>query len=464
MNKFILHAAIQQGAVLNPVIPFTEQYQALYDSLTQAPSAYIAGVQNTFVKTLVDNSVYEKLVCLMPLSGGMPLAADALKWWNNPLRAGTLVQTPSYILGQGFKGNKTDAAIDTTFNPTADGGALFTQNNASVGFHFYNSRLTKDDTQSNGYYDSSNTRGIYLVPRGALYTISAFNSIERASIIQNTNRLFTLNRTGSASWDIYSDKTDIGDGTRASEPLINATLKLLAKDTDGTLGSFSDDTVGLFFAGNTLTADDVGIIVDAYYQMIVNVFNAPVFTDDCNDNSIDTLKWTITNTDETVATFEETDTLKMNSLKGVGTSVYNHMIEANNARPFGVWRFSVSDAGLAGESEILREVGLINSTANRIRLYSASGVMSLQIHAENSLVYTISSIVTNFAQIKIVITHDSQIKIYKWISDAWVQQGETKTYNLGDLRFYMGTWGRGYALTQLSDIDITTYDYNTLRP
>ena len=83
---------------------WTPQYMAVYNALTgEKPSTAVALAQNTFVDYLLGNNplsrdVWSKFDAIIPYGAGMPTAADALLWWNDPTKTAVLSATPPTML------------------------------------------------------------------------------------------------------------------------------------------------------------------------------------------------------------------------------------------------------------------------------------------------------------------------------------------------------------------------------
>ena len=111
---------------------FTAEYTAILARATALsyalPSAGVQTLQNTLVKDLVDGGVWAKLDHLKIYAGSN--ADFSLINWITPANfLSTKVNSPTYGYAYGFKGNATNAHLQTGFIPS--GSLNYKQNDAS---------------------------------------------------------------------------------------------------------------------------------------------------------------------------------------------------------------------------------------------------------------------------------------------------------------------------------------------
>jgi len=467
-HKYEIHAwqEIQTGSLLNV---FTDEYKAIYDAVSVKPSKDIALAQNDFVKSLVDSGVWAKFACIISYGWGMPSASDALFWANNISRKATLTTTePTYDPLLGFTGNGSSSYIDTTFNPSTDGGALYTQNDCSAGFLFTNSRVTNGN---GGSGISVGSNGICIYPQYDGITCYMRIQSNYSAILKNlgTNRLFTLVRKSSTLINLYQDRTILGsDISKASGVLQNLTMHNL--HVNGDASSFQNDTIGLYFAGSQLTQADINAICDAWDALQFSINKTILMDDACDGSVIDANKWTITNSEELNPQFTQYNELIMSS-DGIVTSnieYYKNMVSSKYAQHFGVWKFSalsILRVGLTGYAQIgIRDkllsdgymIGFSNDAPKNITYQIKNGA--------SASAYSFANAFENCAEIKIVITATHKVSVYKWVNSLWVQIGISQNTQLGNMYLYMATRGVTPMKTSIRDVKITKFDYSTLNP
>lgn len=470
MFKRSLGLGVNQRVQLGSNLNLSVEYKAVYDAVSVKPSNQIALAQNAFVKALVDGGQWAKFACIIPYAWGMPTASDSLFWANNIARKATLSATaPTYDPLLGWTGNGTSSYIDTTFNPSLDGDSKYTQNDASAGWLFTNSRTT---ISNGGSGISVGTNGVCIYPQLSASQAYAriqsdYNALTKTA---GTNRLFTLVRKSSTLINLWQDRTVLGsDITKASGVLQNLTMQCL--HVNGDAASFQNDTIGLFFAGAQLTQTDINTICDAWDILQLSINKGTVLmSDSCDGTVIDLTKWDIANSSTNVATFEQNNELIMNSfITGVAGNYFPNMIASDISTLWGVWKFSIACIANSGSNPYVR-FGLTPSKSADVSLIGFVNNLPERVDYElrqvaATLLYGVTTAFESFAEIKIVVTSTHNIKAYLWTNDAWVQIGIDKTIQAPGLFLFMAT--RGYVSgvkTSMRDVFITKYDYSTLNP
>ena len=259
------------------------EYTALLAALTgTTPAIAIRKAHNEFIKYITGNNsdsrnTYVKLCCLMMPNAGMPTASDSLIWWNNPARTGVLSGTPPvYKIGQGWMGNGATSYVDTDWNPSEDGGGLFTQNAAGGGMLFSNHRHTISVANNNGVSDGSNN-GLVFAPKYTGTNANYFRigaTLLTISGIYQADYLWTLVQESATQATVYNDNNSSGLLSSTSLALLDGNIYLGAVNKLGTgAASFNKDTIGCFFTGSKLDAIDVKVIraaLDALIAVLVN--------------------------------------------------------------------------------------------------------------------------------------------------------------------------------------------------
>jgi hypothetical protein len=471
----------QTKAVTNNVAAEAE-YTTLLGALTgAAPSLTIKRAQNAFIKYLKGNNsdarnTWAKLACIIPYGAGMPTAADALFWWNNVARSAVLsAHAPDYTAGEGFSGDVANAAyIDTTFNPSVDGGLLYTQNDASIYKYFYNRRITTSTATAG--ITTINSKGGIAPFYSANTGYFSINGGWKTFVSTNTDSAYCAVRKNATQIRLYVNNTEGSLVVDNSVALPNCNSYDLAANTGANVPdapSFMPDTIGLTIYASGFDATDVKVINDALDLLLDNIQTKTVLMyDACDGATIDATKWEITNTDTTVATFEQNNALIMNSLTTNNANHYNNMIQSIYNQKWGVWKFSaliVLKTGLTGYSYL----GLKDNkaAANFLTSYrvnfdeSIAEAVGFKIDNGAVNVYTSAEAFEFFAQVKLIVTPTHSISCYVWQNDAWVQIGVTQNYiAMGLLYLFMGTRGVTPMKTSIRDVYVTKHDYSTLNP
>lgn len=455
---------------------WTQQYKELYATLDVKPSLAVANAQNDFIAYLLgansdSRNVWAKLACIIPYFAGMPSAEDALIWWNDPTRKGILsVTAPSYVVGDGFTGNGSSSYIDTTFNPSADGGLLYTQNNASTGFWFLNQR----ESYNAGYSGiKSAGNGIYINPWFDATRLSCGMNGDYVGITNpaHSNALFTLIRDSGSTCNVYVDRTLLTTPrSKVSVSLYNTTVFNLAANNGSGLvssGTYMTDTIGLFYAGSLLDDTDMKVMCDAIDNLKFAMVESdiPDFDYPADGNVINEAIWTITNPQPASVNFIQNNALIMQSL-GVSSTAGANVISATLNINYGIFAGSLIDLYKATQYRSLTySLGASNFFA--IQRYSnLDQNLYFRIYNGSSYVYSLDTGEYEFLIYKIKYTPTHALYFYKWSNDAWVLVGSYTASITAGLVTRISMTSTGYLATEthLRDIYITKKDFNTMIP
>lgn len=198
--------------------------------------------------------------------------ASALKDWIGSQDA-VLVSTPTFTKFKGYKGNKTDQAINTGWNPST--ASKFAQNNGTAGVLFW-------DKGSVGVYNifgavsNSGGRNLaflnnYNTVKGIIQcNVAAYSGADEITAL-TTAGIASLVRSASANSQFYFNDAATVTNTKNSVTPPNATLHLLCTNNAGTPAQYHDAGVGCFYAGSALTEAEHDAMVTAltyYWQNI----------------------------------------------------------------------------------------------------------------------------------------------------------------------------------------------------
>ena len=203
---------------------FIAEYQAVYNSFTTPPSGPVAAAQNSMVKSLVDNGIWDKFDVFYLFAQESNGDGEALKNWKNPgTHDCTLVSAPVFASLEGFTGDGTDDALDTHWNG-ADDGVNYVQNDASIGFY--------SRTNASGNYVDVGVQATSSILCAASFAGNNFLRINGATEItaaySNTLGLFIGNRTASNALAFYQNNSELVSGSPASAAINALDLYILA--------------------------------------------------------------------------------------------------------------------------------------------------------------------------------------------------------------------------------------------
>jgi uncharacterized repeat protein (TIGR02059 family) len=243
-------------SVTNNVVSFVAQYQAIYDQFSTTPSSADAAAQNTFVKSLVDDGVWDELD-FMFIFASHAMGADALLNWINPTgTAATLVNAPTGTQYQGYISDGSTSYINTNWD-AATNGVNYIQNSNTYGVYCRTSiqedRLVCAVNKTSGAKDFTY---IYIARSAISQTQSWNNSAGVGNAFNNTNSqgLFQSNRTDGTNMSIYHNGVQKDTTAATAATLSTLDFYCLALNTNGSANNFTNNQVSLFFAGSNLSA------------------------------------------------------------------------------------------------------------------------------------------------------------------------------------------------------------------
>lgn len=235
--------------VIYPAPAYCEEYQAVYDAMTNKPTDEIAAAQNTMVETLVTAGLWDMLDVFYLFAQYVNTDSEALINWCNPgTNDCTLNGTPAFTSLEGFTGSSGNY-IDSNYNPSTD-AINFTLNDASVGIY------SRDFTVA--------TNTILYCYNGTYILIYDLGGTRATRVYINDSGYATVTVTAAAGICIKgrSDSNTVhnfinksyGYGTAAVNYIPNANILFVYNST-------SQVSVG--FAGAFFNESEMGIIQDA---------------------------------------------------------------------------------------------------------------------------------------------------------------------------------------------------------
>jgi hypothetical protein len=241
---------------------FNSEYQAILDRATvlgyALPSAGVQVLQNTLVKDLVAGGVWAKLDHLKIYAGSN--ADFSLINWITPANfLSTKVNSPTYGYAYGFKGNATNAHLQTGFTPS--GSLNYKQDDASY-FNYRKTENTVGQAQNYmGAFDGSNSALI------GSFGINNFETFMNAGS-ENANYssggatlgLTLINRNNSSNYDVWLNGSNLATVSKTSVGIPTVeflTCKLNITDS-------SDAERSMEGAGAALTSGQIATLTNSF--------------------------------------------------------------------------------------------------------------------------------------------------------------------------------------------------------
>lgn len=268
--------------------PQTVTFHPYYAALINYAKANAINIPDRRTQIIQNDFFYDIDSILAKGVTGYLLAGDATRRefaYLNIFNPGTHTAvngaaTPNYGL-KGINGNGTTQYVNTTWNPSTEGGGLFTQDDGTI-ICFINSDVTGamlDYGASDGTSQiAMNSRA--SSPSNTARFIHNNNSNIDLSVNVISNGLYMTTRTSGSNVQIWKDAVTSANSS-TSLGTTNAEMYLLARNSSGTANNFSSRSMGFWAAFDGLTDPEKLVFRNAW----LNYYNRqqdPLFivTDD----------------------------------------------------------------------------------------------------------------------------------------------------------------------------------------
>lgn len=174
---------------------------------------------------------------------------------------GVAVNSPLFTQYFGFKGNGTNAYIDSNFAPSQ--GIRYTQNNATYGA--YSNTNILQTSQLMGTRAGTNHISTLVPNFSTQLTNFYINSTHQHSTSSGGNSLglYTITRNANAV-KLYKNGAEAASFTSTSTGLSIYTFYVLGRNNAGVAETLTTREVAFAFAGRALTANEVTILYNAF--------------------------------------------------------------------------------------------------------------------------------------------------------------------------------------------------------
>jgi len=242
---------------------YVSQYQAIYDEYGTPPADAIADEQNTFVKALVDAGIWTSVAALFVFANDN--ATDALIDWATPANTATNVSSTSFVAYEGFTSDGSNSYINLNWNPSTDGGGIWSQNSAGLGVYSRTHVGAGNTWVEVGGNDGTDYAYIQICtgnPTGDMF--AQINSTGNGDFNNNGTGIgmFFANRSAANLINGYVNKTNYTD-TDASTGIPNISLFACAYNDNGSDDLHSDRQISFVIAGD-FDQSAVNTITDAF--------------------------------------------------------------------------------------------------------------------------------------------------------------------------------------------------------
>ena len=224
-----------------------------------------------FIRRLKNSGLWSGLDVLWVLRAHDAQAAR-LNWKNPASFALTATNSPTFTTDRGYAGNGSSSYLDTGWTPSTN-AAQFTQNSASLGVYLTSGVGTDTANSTPTQIGSIGGNGAFLVAWGAASNgirgrVNASSTAETSSTVSTRYGLSTLDRSGSGTFTGYRDGVSKGGSGIASASIPTQAFSLLALNNGGSIVNFSDNQIGLAFAGASLGATGNAELYSAWLEYV----------------------------------------------------------------------------------------------------------------------------------------------------------------------------------------------------
>jgi hypothetical protein len=175
--------------------------------------------------------------------------------WKNP-GTFTLQRFNSPTFGaNGFTGNGTNMYLTSGWHRQVSGNN-YILNNAGVLSYTDNNQNLNDVTY--GMRDGGTVSNLFFNPLNPSNQVNSRINQATSHQPSNSNSIgfWHQKRTGASASAVFKNGTSIGTSSITSTSLNNAFLALLALNTDGTIGSFSNKNLSLLIVGSSFNTKE----------------------------------------------------------------------------------------------------------------------------------------------------------------------------------------------------------------
>ncbi len=235
--------------------------QSLFARFTTPPTTVRKTLINNLIVSLVDAGVWAKLDAFYMLA-----AADAqssLLNWVFTSYTPTAVNSPAFVVDQGYTGNGSTSYLDTGFNPTTASSPKFVQDSAHQALWSRTNLANGAGVSSDMGNVNSHINRHQTTAGLASGRPNAGSGLNYAPGSYPGYAAWT--RSAAAVWEAYAQGVDGGGGTNASAAPTNATFRVCAGN------GFGVNQIAAAHFGSNLTASEMLAAYNALAAYLVAI-------------------------------------------------------------------------------------------------------------------------------------------------------------------------------------------------
>jgi len=246
---------------------WTTEYNAVYDSWTNKPSAGDSEKYNTLVKSWIDDGVWAKKDVLYNFAIHTNDAGEACVNWKNPgTHDATLVNAPAFVAYEGFTGDGASNYIEANYCGRTD-GINYVLDSASFGLYFRTLEFGTDI--AHGVYSTAGDGGLdnRLISGRANLTnlyLGVNDNLTQVADAVTTSGFIISTRNDALNHTIYINKVGTSFA-KASTKIPDQDVVLLARrTTDGSVGLFNTSQISMGFLSSGYSQANVDDMTDDF--------------------------------------------------------------------------------------------------------------------------------------------------------------------------------------------------------
>lgn len=237
---------------------FTPQAQALFARMSPAPSAARKIIINQLIASLIAAGCWVKLDLLQVYAADAQ--ANALLNWISASFNGTAVNSPTFTVDRGFRGDGSTSYIDTGY--AAASGSKWAQNSHTFG-RWLQSASGAGGGSDFGADEAATLRGAFTQSGTSAGNITTFDSGTLGSVTASVSGGAQIDRSSSGSYDIYLGGAFNSNVTGVSRAASSLNMYVCARNFDGSPSVFSLHRYAAVWAGASMTAYQIASLNSA---------------------------------------------------------------------------------------------------------------------------------------------------------------------------------------------------------
>ena len=228
---------------------FDSDAQAIINNMSVTPNSARQIIINDMVVQLKNDGNWDKLDTLWVMAAHTD-QAGGLNWkipTGTPL---TEINTPTFIIDEGFLSDGSMSYLETNFDPSID-GVNYTQNDCSMGL-YCRTNLDENSSDMGMLVTGPKYRNYIQLRNGGITYVLMNQGGFEGEVNSSTLGTISGERTGANAVETFRNGISLGTHTQVSSALRTGEHFILARFNDGGVVNFSNRQLSIAFHGSTL--------------------------------------------------------------------------------------------------------------------------------------------------------------------------------------------------------------------